>query len=574
MKTVTRIVFFAIALGFSALEALAQTAGCVLPPDGLVAWWRAENNGLDSSGTNEAVVIGGVIFADAEVGSGFSFSGSGDDYVQLPQDIFPYPSSGNGNAAFSFEAWFRTTSGGVILGQQNVVPFTPPEQGYVPAAYVGTNGLLYASMFWAGGAQLAGPSVVNDGKFHHVAVTYDGANEVLYLDGAAVAGIPFVQEGYAANYSYQLGTGWTDGWADTPGGWFPFTGIIDEVSLYSRSLSPAEIAAIKGAGVAGKCAPPTGPALLHRYSFNEAAGTRLVHDSIRGANGLLVYLTNNVPYTNGTPDGSGFAGDGQLRLQGTSGFVALPPGLISSLTNMTIEAWVTWNGPATSAWQRIFDFGFNDHGTNASGIGTNYVILCPSRGGTEVLGFEETTVNPFGSVQDTNSLILTGPGQMPIGQETFIALAYDPGEGACQLYVNGFPVGSVSRPLNPLSVFRDLNCWFGRSQWQRDPLFNGQYNEFRIWEGVLSESSIANHYAAGPNQPFMIPRPLLKIARLDQSVILTWSTNNSPDFRLEAAADLRSSSWLAVTNPLTVSGPNYRVAVPVATGAAYYRLKQ
>ena len=37
---------------------------------------------------------------------------------------------------------------------------------------------------------------------------------------------------------------------------FPFNGDIDEISLYSRALSSAEIAAIYDAGSAGKCLAP------------------------------------------------------------------------------------------------------------------------------------------------------------------------------------------------------------------------------------------------------------------------------------------------------------------------------
>jgi hypothetical protein len=85
----------------------------------------------------------------------------------------------------------------------------------------------------------------------------------------------------------------------------------------------------------------------------------------------------------------------------------------------------------------VFDFGISDRGTNANGIGTNYVIFTTARGGSEVPGFEETTVNPFGNAVDPESLVLTGPGPMPIGQEVYIAITYDPLGGSNKLYLNG-----------------------------------------------------------------------------------------------------------------------------------------
>ena len=94
--------------------------------------------------------------------------------------------------SFTFEVWIQTSAAGVILGQQDLPPFNSTLGGYVPAIYVGTNGLLYAQAFWGTGAQLISPGVVNDGQFHHVVITYDGAMETLYLDSVSIGSAPFV----------------------------------------------------------------------------------------------------------------------------------------------------------------------------------------------------------------------------------------------------------------------------------------------------------------------------------------------------------------------------------------------
>src|SRR5262249_19671539 len=156
---------------------------------------------------------------------------------------------------------------------------------------------------------------------------------------------------YADTYYYQLGTGYTGGWDGTTGDWFPFTGVIDEPSIYNRALTGTEVAALFNAGSAGKCAPfAPGLVLRHRYSFDGAPASLVVTDSVRRADGLLVFGSSQPPYTNGVADGSAFLGNGTLRLAGTSGCVLLPPRPVSVLSNFTIEAWLTWNGPAASAW--------------------------------------------------------------------------------------------------------------------------------------------------------------------------------------------------------------------------------
>jgi hypothetical protein len=329
------------------------------------------------------------------------------------------------------------------------------------------------------------------------------------------------------------------------------------------------------AGSAGKCAPPgAGLVLRHRYSFDEPPSSMVVTDSIRGANGVLVYGSSQAPYTNGTPDGSGFSGSGTLQLNGASGCVSLPPRLISALSNFTIEAWVTWNGPSTSAWQRVFDFGFSDHGTNALGIGTNYVIFTPARGGSGLPGFEETTVDPFGTNVDPEALILTGPGPMPVGQEVYLAITYDPLGNSTQLYFNGALVASSSNVVNASSHFTDYTDWFGRSQWDRDPFFSGIYDEFRIWEGVLSDQEIASHYAAGPDQQFVTTRPAINFSRAAASMTLSWPADGTAGFQLQSTTGLMKPAWVAITNGITLSNGTYVVRLPAGGPPVFYRLKQ
>src|SRR6188474_656097 len=96
----------------SAMDGLAQSTNCALPPAGMLSWWRGEGNGLDYEGIHHGTVMGGGGFAPAKVGRGFVFSGSGDDYLNLPPNLFPMPTSGSGNTPFSFELWFQTASGG------------------------------------------------------------------------------------------------------------------------------------------------------------------------------------------------------------------------------------------------------------------------------------------------------------------------------------------------------------------------------------------------------------------------------------------------------------------------------
>jgi Concanavalin A-like lectin/glucanases superfamily len=537
--------------------ALAQAQNCLTPPAGLVHWWRGEGNAFDTISIDDGTLLGGLRFAPGKVGTAFLISGGGDDYIRLPANIFPVPVSGEGHTPFSFEVWFETSAAGTILGQQDQLPFNTTLGGYVPAVYVGTKGVLYAQLFWGSDVPLASQGAVNDGLFHHAVVTYDGRLEALYLDGKLINRMPMVQEGYATNYYYQLGTAYTDGWDGAPGGWFPFQGVIDEPSIYSRALSAGEVATLFQAGAAGKCAPPGGVTLRHRYSFDGPPSSQVVYDSARNADGELVYASAGPPYTNGVPDGSAFSGNGALDLRGATGCVLLPPRLISVLSNFTIEAWFTWNGPSTSAWQRVFDFGLSDHGTNADSLGTNYVIFTAAQGGTQLPGFEETTLNPFGSSVDPQALVLSSPSPLPLGQEVYVAMVYDPLAGEARLYFNGSQVASATGDFNPTRRITDYTDWLGRSQWDRDPLFNGSLDEVRIWEGILTDQQIASHAAVGPNQQFVLSRPEIEVAAEEGQVVLSWPTAGNASYSLQSTAGLLHPAWTTVTNGISVWNGSY-----------------
>ncbi len=163
----------------------AQSQMCITPPSGMTAWYPGDGDANDLLGLNNGSLQNGAGFAPGKVGQAFSLNGV-NQFVTLPQNFLPYPARGNSSSTpISVDAWFQTTSGGVILGQQGEVGPTAVPSGWVPAIYVGTDGMLYAELFWGAMSPLSSaPRKVNDGAFHHVAVTYDGATEQVYLDGA------------------------------------------------------------------------------------------------------------------------------------------------------------------------------------------------------------------------------------------------------------------------------------------------------------------------------------------------------------------------------------------------------
>ncbi len=247
-------IFAAVATAFSSK---AQPT-CTPAPSGLVSWWQAEGNGLDSAGGNTAyapVLPGGVTFGPGEVGQGFQLNGT-NAYLMVPAS--PSLNIGTGSG-ITMEGWIKVSSvDGLhpiaewysdvrdVLGVQFWINSSPFESGGLLAVLIDTNSNRQA---------LTSPQgILQPNAFQHVAMTYDQASGItkIYLNGAAVAQANMGS--FVPQTSYNL-------WIahrpfDRPGDWTygaTLGGILDEFSLYNRALSADDIASIYNAGAAGKC---------------------------------------------------------------------------------------------------------------------------------------------------------------------------------------------------------------------------------------------------------------------------------------------------------------------------------
>jgi len=265
----------------------------------------------------------------------------------------------------------------------------------------------------------------------------------------------------------------------------------NELRIYDQELSEGQILNSSNQGPDVASLSPGGPQLLtvapiHRWSFGETggAGTTLV-DSIGGADGTIVDV--------GPSDGT--VGGGQVRLaggaKGSSDYVDLPDGLISGLSDATIETWATQH--TVRAWSRIFDFGQDNN---------NYVFMSWTRGTN--LNQDRAGMN-IGGEQSVDEMM----APYTLDQEAHIVMTIDEAAIGSQtlirLYKDGQLMGGRLTD-HTLSQINDVNNWLGRSQWPDDTA-NASWNEFRIFDYVLTEEQILGNYLAGPDTLAMVPEP-------------------------------------------------------------------
>jgi hypothetical protein len=160
--------------------------------------------------------------------------------LHFGKDGYLYVSVGDGSVAdavsldvsrVTLEAWVRPSAVG---GSWRTVVFKERPGGLVYGLYAGNGSGRPGGMVDIGGEREAvGSSALPVGVWSHLAVTFDGSVVRLFVNGAAVGSVGFV--GSVPGSSGPLRLGGNSVWGE----WF--AGLIDEVRVYNRALSQAEI---------------------------------------------------------------------------------------------------------------------------------------------------------------------------------------------------------------------------------------------------------------------------------------------------------------------------------------------
>ncbi|MHC4111997.1 MAG: LamG-like jellyroll fold domain-containing protein, partial [Planctomycetota bacterium] len=195
----------------------------------LVGWWRLdEDSGItatDSSSNGiDGTLIGGPVWVPGQIGGALQFDGS-DDYV----DFGNPPGFPAGISARSMCGWGKTDT--LADGWRWIAAYGSPATSQ--AMFIGING---DDLFGGG----YGDDVqLNDfwgvGVWHHICLTYDGTTARLYADGIEVASA-------AKNWNLILSRAHLGRQVNDIAEFWD--GLIDDVRIYSKVLSQAEIEAI------------------------------------------------------------------------------------------------------------------------------------------------------------------------------------------------------------------------------------------------------------------------------------------------------------------------------------------
>jgi Concanavalin A-like lectin/glucanases superfamily len=209
-------------------------------PLGLVALWSGEEgDGNDSVGGNN-MMLTDISFAEGSVGHAFSFNGTSSS-IKIPASPALDIGAGDG---FTIMAWIKPSE---VDGLHPIIQWS---EGSNPLSlWIGIrpyeNGVLRSDITDADGNRfvVSNPDVLASGIFQHIALTYDKASGIgtWYLNGIIVAqrqlsGLVHTKGDLLISRRNTRQGDWSSNRS--------FAGLMDEIAIYNRALSAAEVQAV------------------------------------------------------------------------------------------------------------------------------------------------------------------------------------------------------------------------------------------------------------------------------------------------------------------------------------------
>ncbi|MDI6449588.1 LamG-like jellyroll fold domain-containing protein [Anaerobaca lacustris] len=225
-----------------AAPAMAFDAG---PQPDLAGWWPFDEGGgtvaYDASGNeNHGEFVGNPLWVPGIIGGALQFTGS--DYVNCGNGA-----SLNIRDQITIAFWFQVEA----FSNEWEAFMSKGDGAYRASRSGGTGNATHMGI--TGGNYFDAPTVITDGQWHHFCGTYDGSAAIIYIDGVEDGRQTYTgQIGDSSTYDFWIGN-------NSQNTTRFLHGLLDDVRLYSRALSPEEIRIVM-AGYAGTIAIDPDPA--------------------------------------------------------------------------------------------------------------------------------------------------------------------------------------------------------------------------------------------------------------------------------------------------------------------------
>jgi hypothetical protein len=366
--------------------ALSSAELIVEAPAGLVAYYPGNGNAQDAAGGNHGTLVNGTAFTTGVIGQAFSFDGV-DDQVEIPHTAANSPSN-----AVTVSAWIRPLAyednKHCVSKGSHVNYFSRSYSLQGPWA----DGKWRATLSVPGG-EVVVASAANAvlAGWSHVLMTYDGTSVKLYVNGE-LAGSQSTN-GLITQTSEPLFLGSHKFYAASD---YWFNGAVDEVQIYNRALSAAEVAQLYSTTPASSApvitAQPTGATVNvgDSASFNATAAGSLPLSFQWLKDGTNLPGATNPTLSLSTLQ-TNQAGSYRLVITNVAGSIT------SSVVTLTVNRLAQTITFGTLAGKRVDDVPFTVSATSSSGLPVSYsssdtAVATVSGNAVTIAGIGSTTI--------------------------------------------------------------------------------------------------------------------------------------------------------------------------------------
>jgi hypothetical protein len=239
--------------------------------NGLVGYWAFD----EGTGTTSADLSGHGATATLGSAAGWTSNtpttGVANPFalasVQNPNSVATAPGTATDSlTAFTAAFWVRFDTPGTDVEEQ---VFTLPGKVGVRMAHNSFNDSLYFDVRTTATSFTLGfsPLPIADGTYHHLALSYDGANLRTYEDGTLLdtSSVPgTLASGNGVRFSDPT---------------HPLIGSLDDVRVYDHALTDGEVASLSQTGCAGVSGIPVSECNALQYLYDTTNGPNWVHQS-------------------------------------------------------------------------------------------------------------------------------------------------------------------------------------------------------------------------------------------------------------------------------------------------------
>ena len=505
---------------------------------GLRAYWKLDDNSWsDSSGRSITLTnSGGVTNGQGKIGQAANFDGSSSLYTNSAA-----LDQGDVNLSVSF--WINSES------PTNAIYFlagsdtNQTAQLFVVQIYAGQ---LYCNNGNNGGA---GPSITNlyDGSWHHlVAVLNKETNtSTVYADGVSIFTNSLVTSNFSGNNLY-LGSG-----GPNFAQYGNFTGLMDEVGVWNKALTQAEVSSLYAAGSG--------------LSYPFSTTTNTLENGIQGYWNLndTSWADATANHNNLTTVGSptvvsgGLGGSNAAQLTSGSDYLQFPAGLFD----------VGGGSMTVSMWFKL----------NQTNIGYQW-LLCQGEAdfhNWNPVYIENNSELSYILKEDNGSWNAQYSGVVPTSNAWHHAVTVIDGGTAYQ-YLDGSLIhtSSYTAPIEATGSQFALGAY---------PTFDGGiatgitnlFERVGLWNRALTQAEVTSLYNSGSGVSYPFSAPVFP-----PNAIAYWSLDNNGSGNVSLVDSTGNSNTLTNNNGVTLgtgiiagdavfNGTNYLVSPTITSGDSF-----